>query len=117
MASLAMIWLSMVSGLRGWFQRGRSSSLTAQRVLFPLFEIVSNPTIRISDVKARRFHIIDRVPNCDTCARQGHGPTYEQCKAHVEELDAAGMKCWRPIGSILVWDDKEVTDGPVPMDA
>lgn len=34
--------------------------LTAGRVTIPTFEIASNPTIRISDVKRRRFNIIDR---------------------------------------------------------
>jgi len=69
--------------------------------------------MRMSEVKARRFDIIDRTPivDCSTCARQGHGKFYEQCEAHVKELEAVGVKCWRPMGSILVWDDKEVVDG------
>lgn len=33
----------------------------AGRVILPLFEIVENPTIRISDVKQRRFNLIDRA--------------------------------------------------------
>ena len=33
----------------------------AGRVFIPEFEIVSNPTIRISDVKRRRFNLIDRT--------------------------------------------------------
>jgi hypothetical protein len=31
------------------------------RVTVPTFEVVSNPTVRISDVKRRRFNIIDRA--------------------------------------------------------
>lgn len=31
-----------------------------ERVTIPEFEIVSNPTIRIDDVKRRRFNLIDR---------------------------------------------------------
>ena len=32
-----------------------------EEVLVPTFEIVTNPTIRISEVKARRFYIVDRA--------------------------------------------------------
>ena len=32
-----------------------------RKVIFPTFEIVSNPTIRIDDVKRRRFNLIDRA--------------------------------------------------------
>lgn len=32
-----------------------------QRVTVPTFEVVSNPTVRLSDVKRRRFNIIDRA--------------------------------------------------------
>jgi hypothetical protein len=32
----------------------------AGKVIMPLFEIVSTPTIRIGDVKRRRFSLIDR---------------------------------------------------------
>jgi len=31
------------------------------RVMMPTFEIAANPTIRISDVKRRRFNVIDRA--------------------------------------------------------
>lgn len=31
------------------------------RVMMPTFEVVQNPTIRISDVKQRRFNLIDRA--------------------------------------------------------
>lgn len=34
-------------------------SVAAQRVTVPEFEIFSNPTIKISDVKQRRFSILD----------------------------------------------------------
>ena len=32
-----------------------------EEILVPTFEIVTNPTIRISEVKARRFYIVDRA--------------------------------------------------------
>jgi hypothetical protein len=38
----------------------RTFTFPAQRVIVPEFEIYSNPTIKISDVKSRRFNIIDR---------------------------------------------------------
>lgn len=34
--------------------------LNAGRVIVPTFEIYQNPTIRIDDVKQRRFNLIDR---------------------------------------------------------
>lgn len=34
-----------------------------QRVTIPTFEVFSNPTIHISEVKRRRFNIIDRMPS------------------------------------------------------
>lgn len=44
--------------------RGRGEGSTrryfGQRVVVPAFEIFSNPTVRITDVKARRFNLIDR---------------------------------------------------------
>ena len=35
--------------------------LIANRVTVPQFEIFSNPTVRISDIKSRRFDLIDRA--------------------------------------------------------
>jgi hypothetical protein len=37
------------------------SRVQGDRVLVPEFEIISNPTVRISEVKRRRFNIIDRA--------------------------------------------------------
>lgn len=34
-----------------------------ERVTIPEFELYSNPTVRISEVKQRRFNVIDRAPN------------------------------------------------------
>ena len=39
----------------------RNSSIFARRVAMPTFEISSNPTIRLSDIRARRFDIIDAM--------------------------------------------------------
>lgn len=36
--------------------------IKADRVTLPTFEIVSSPTIRITDIKQRRFNLIDRMP-------------------------------------------------------
>lgn len=35
--------------------------IRGQRVTVPEFEIVSNPTVRIGDVKQKRFNLIDRI--------------------------------------------------------
>jgi len=37
------------------------SRVQGDRVLVPEFEVVSNPTVRISEVKRRRFNVIDRA--------------------------------------------------------
>lgn len=40
---------------------GRTATVRgAKRVVIPEFEVYKNPTIRLSDVKARRFNLIDR---------------------------------------------------------
>jgi hypothetical protein len=41
--------------------------IRGKRVTIPTFELVSNPTVKISDVKSRRFNIIDRY------TREAHG--------------------------------------------
>lgn len=38
----------------------RRSPILARRVEVPMFEILSNPTVRLSEVRSRRFNIIDR---------------------------------------------------------
>lgn len=40
---------------------GIESRVFADRVVIPTFEIYSNPTVRISEVRRRRFNIIDRA--------------------------------------------------------
>ena len=42
------------------YRKGDLSKLVG-RVTIPQFQIFSNPTIRISDVKSRRFNLIDRA--------------------------------------------------------
>jgi len=32
-----------------------------EEVLVPTFEIAANPTVRLSEIKARRFYIVDRA--------------------------------------------------------
>ena len=39
--------------------------ITGERVTIPEFKLVSNPTIRIGEVRERRFNIIDRVASFD----------------------------------------------------
>lgn len=39
----------------------KKNDFNAQRVVVPDFEIYSNPTIRIADVKRRRFNLISRA--------------------------------------------------------
>ena len=36
-------------------------SQRSDEILVPVFEIGSNPTIRLSEIKARRFYIVDRA--------------------------------------------------------
>lgn len=38
----------------------KGTGVFANRVTVPQFQIFNNPTIKISDVKSRRFNIIDR---------------------------------------------------------
>lgn len=73
--------------MKGWFGRWAGFGQTA----------------KICETKERRFNII---VNCDTCARDGHGPYYEQCRDDVKEWDRLGVRCWRPRGTILIWDEK-----------
>jgi hypothetical protein len=58
------------------------------------------PTVKISEIKQRQFQIIDR---CNTCARD---ESWSECREHREEL--AGVGCWRPRGTILIWDERSV---------
>lgn len=42
--------------------RGKArDGFSVRRVIIPKFEIFSNPTVRITDIKQRRFNLIDRV--------------------------------------------------------
>ena len=46
---------------RGKLTDRKSWRIFAQRVVIPEFQVFANPTIRISDVKQRRFNLIDRA--------------------------------------------------------
>lgn len=48
----------LVSSRGQTYVRGTFPSI--RRVHFPLFEVAANPTIRLADVKRRRFDLIDR---------------------------------------------------------
>lgn len=48
---------------RGNVYRKGSLSGTISRFFLPTFQLVSNPTIKMSEVKSRRFDIIDRAVN------------------------------------------------------
>jgi hypothetical protein len=41
--------------------REKGSYITGQRITVPTFEIFKNPTVHISDIKRRRFNLIDRA--------------------------------------------------------
>lgn len=45
---------------RGRLYRKGQLSGSSRRAIFPTFQLAANPTIKLSDVKARRFDIIDR---------------------------------------------------------
>ena len=49
-----------------------------------------------------------RIPDCDTCARDGHGQNYEQCNEDVKVWKSFHTFCWRPVGVLLVWNTKEI---------
>ena len=38
----------------------RDRILQGKRVILPTFELFSNPTVKVSDIKSRRFNLIDR---------------------------------------------------------
>lgn len=40
---------------------GQQVDIFGRRVIFPIFEIYSNPTVSIGDITSRRFSIIDRA--------------------------------------------------------
>ena len=48
------------------------TGIAARRVTIPEFEIYSNPSVKISDVRQRRFNIIDRFGNQKTINRSGY---------------------------------------------
>lgn len=48
--------------------------IEGEEVLYPTFEIACNPQIKLSDIKARRFHIVDRK----------NIVTGEECKPNIE---------------------------------
>lgn len=47
-------------GALPYYEKDAEEKVFGQRVTVPEFEIYQNPTIKISDVKRRRFNIIDR---------------------------------------------------------
>jgi hypothetical protein len=53
----------------GKFQKGYGSQ--QHRVTIPEFELTSNPTIRISEIKQNRFNIIDRYNAASERAKDG----------------------------------------------
>jgi hypothetical protein len=71
-------WEAFRDGCRALYRRWRP--LKPQQIQFPLFEIASNPTIQLSEIKARRFSIIDRGETfcAYECCRCGwYGEQYE----------------------------------------
>jgi hypothetical protein len=51
-----------------WFFRSRGGRrLKARQVQMPLFEIVSCPEIKLSEIKARRFDLVERKRKPDGC--------------------------------------------------
>lgn len=40
---------------------GPESRVFGDRIVVPMFELYSNPTVRISEVRRRRFNVIDRI--------------------------------------------------------
>jgi|SRR6478609_919353 len=43
-----------------WLPRPKVRMPVARQVVFPLFEIHSMPTIRLTDIKSRRYQLLDR---------------------------------------------------------
>jgi len=78
-----------------------TTSWSARKFITTIFG--TGPSLSLKEVKQRRYHIVD----CETCARDGHGPNYEQCKNDVEIWKKAGVNCWRPVGVLLIWDERD----------
>jgi len=59
-----MKWIKqIVRRVRRWTWQFRKVEIPlCQEILVPTFEIAENPEIRISEVTARRFYIVDRKP-------------------------------------------------------
>ena len=47
-----------------------ANELTGNKVTIPEFEMVSNPTVRIAEVRQRRFNIIDRAAEASRKAQK-----------------------------------------------
>ena len=58
---LESLWRT-ADNIRRWWRRLWSIAIPGgQEVLVPTFELAANPTIRLSEVRARRFYIVDRA--------------------------------------------------------
>ena len=56
----------------------------------------------IEEMKKRKFKL-----TCTNCAKDGHGFVNNgECLGYVDELHAFDVGCWRPVGCILVWDER-----------
>lgn len=92
------------------------------RTLFPEFEMASNPTISIAEVRSRRFDIIDRNPPFEPPAWL-RVPMWVYCEAqdwHAEVVDCAEgritLRNWRRLPEIQVIDGREFTNLFQPCD-
>lgn len=52
-------WILKLLGLHEPFNPSRIQ-LIGERVTVPTFEIATNPSVRLSEIRARRFHIVDQ---------------------------------------------------------
>ena len=48
------------------------------------------------------------MKDCVNCGRDGHGLNYWTCRdIDGDKFKDLGLNCWRPRGSILIWDETD----------
>jgi hypothetical protein len=63
-----------------------TNQIRGRRVQVPLFEIASNPTIRLDGLRSRAFDLYDRVPGTTRAAREHALPIWEAFMASKKSI-------------------------------
>lgn len=69
----------MADAIKGW-RRNRSVT-EAIEIMVPTFEICANPTVKLSEIKARRFYIVDKDMYLDAYL------VLKKMDKHIEKLE------------------------------